>query len=54
MLWHVLDVSAVVDQPALCLHVVVNGPVPLSETPLLGDVDLETDTRGIRCVLKHF
>ena len=54
MLWHVLDVGAVVDQPALCLHVVVNGPVPLGETPLLGDVDLETDTRGIRCVLKHF
>ena len=43
MLWHVLDVGAVVDQSALSLHVVVHGPVPLGEAPLLGDVDLETD-----------
>ena len=54
MLWHVLDVGAVVDQPALCLHVVVHGPVPLGETPLLGDVDLKTDAQRIRCALKHF
>ena len=54
VLWHVLDVGAVVDQSALGLHVVVHGPVPLGETPLLGDVDLEADTHGIRCVLKQF
>ena len=55
MLWHVLNVGAVVDQSALCLHVVVHGPVPLGETPLLGDVDLKTDTQGVsRCALKHF
>ena len=40
MLWHVLDAGTVVDQLALCLHVVVHCLVPLGEIPLVGDVDL--------------
>ena len=43
MLWHVLDVGAVVDQPALGLHVLVNFAVPLGEAPLLGDENLQKE-----------
>ena len=41
VLGHVLDVGAVVDQPALGLHVLVNFAVPLGEAPLLGDENLQ-------------
>ena len=41
VLGHVLDVGAVVDQTTFGLHVLVNLAVPLGESPLLGNEDLQ-------------
>ena len=41
VLWHVLDVGAIVDQTTFGLHVLVNLTVPLGESPLLGNEDLQ-------------
>ena len=41
VLGHVLDVGAIVDQTTFGLHVLVNLAVPLGESPLLGNEDLQ-------------
>ena len=45
VLGHVLDVGAIVDQTTLGLHVLVNLTVPLGESPLLGNEDLQKTKR---------